>query len=110
MLTAEEKAKLDAEFDAILAKHGYGTRAYRDAKARQAARPRVVVAGGEASAEVKVSPRDPNWREGPRPGFVVINMEALEREWHGARQREEWDRAQRAHLDPYNLGHWRPGR
>lgn len=108
MLTEEKKAELDAKLDAILARHGYGTRAYREAKRRQQERPKVVVEAGRfvREAEVQVSPSDPNYRQGPRPGFVVINQEALEREWHAARQAEAWDRKRRADLDPYNLGLW----
>lgn len=76
------------------------------------AKPRVVVEEGRvvAEAEVEVSPRDPNWREGLRPGFVTINQEWLEREWRAARAQEEWDRRRRAEIDPVGLGHWGPRR
>jgi hypothetical protein len=98
MLTAEQKAALDAEVDEFLASHGRGTKAYRDAKARQQARPKVVVEEGRIvrEAAVQVSEADPNYRQGPRPGFVVINQEVLEREWRAARAAEEWNREEAA--------------
>jgi hypothetical protein len=110
-MEAAMSPELRAKIDAIEAKYG-APKEHRKAVERQQARPRVVVEAGKvvAEAEVEVSPRDPNWREGPRPGFVTIDLERVEREWRAARAEEEWDRARRAELDPYNLGLWRRGR
>jgi hypothetical protein len=105
-LTPGQKAKLGAELDAFLPARGYGTRAYREAQTRQAARPKVVAEEGRIvrEAEVQVSPADPNWREGPRPGFVVIDQVALEREWRAARRAEEWNRQDAARRQRESFG------
>jgi hypothetical protein len=103
--------ELRAKIDAIEAKYG-APKEHRKAVERQQARPKVVVAGGEVvgSAEVEVSPRDPNWREGPRPGFVTVNLEAAERQWWADRAAARAEAEHRRWLDPVGLGHWGPRR
>ena len=99
--------ELRAKIDAIEAKYG-APKEHSRAVERQYTRPKVVVAGGEvvANATVQVSEADPNCREGPRPGFVTINMEAYERQWFADRAQAIADEAHRRELDPYNLGLW----
>jgi hypothetical protein len=103
----------DWELDAFLASHGYGTRAYRDAKARQSARPKVVAEAGKVvgEAEVRVSEADPNYRpQAPRPGFVTVNVEVAERMWLADRAQAREEAEHRRWLDPVGLGHWGPRR
>ena len=57
-----------------------------------------------AEAEVEVSPRDPNYREGPRPGFVTINVEAFEQQWRADRGAEEWNREDAARRQRESFG------
>jgi hypothetical protein len=97
--------ELRAKIDAIEAKYG-APKEHRKAVERQQARPRVVVEEGRVvrDAEVQVSPADPNYRQGPRPGFVVINQEVLEREWRAARRAEEWNREDAARRQRQSFG------
>ena len=103
--------ELRAKIDAIEAKYG-APKEHRRAVERQAARPKVVVAGGEviAEAEVRVSEADPNYRAGPRPGFVTVNLEVAERMWLADRAQARAEAEHRRWLDPVNLGHWGPRR
>jgi hypothetical protein len=96
--------ELRGKIDAIEAKY-----AVPKAKPKPA---KLVAEEGKvvANAEVQVSPRDPNWREGPRPGFVTINTEVAERQWFADRAAAQAEAAHRAMLDPVGLGHWGPRR
>jgi hypothetical protein len=98
MLTAEQKAAIDADIAKILGRAPTA----KPKPAKLVAEAGRVVAG----AEVQVSPADPNYRPGPRPGFVTIDLDRVEREWFAARAAERADAAHRAELDPYNLGIW----
>jgi hypothetical protein len=74
-------------------------------------KPKVVTTedGVVRDADVRVSPSDPNYREGNggvvrvrRDDFVKINMELYEEQQRLKRE----DRLRRRMIDPFRLGHW----
>lgn len=99
-MTPERKAQLFAELDAE-----FGIKRERKA---EPPRPTVVAEAGRviASAEVRVSQADPNFRNAGAGGFVRIDMEAAECQRAKAEADRAQERRRRRELDPFNYGHW----